>query len=153
MFEGHLRNHSVIMKIPKKVLRHGVTNCSSGQLCATSNIKNREIEYDHGAKYCYLRAESGEFLIYKRGHKVKDLHLEPPPSPPKQEHYVVAEMRFPDGCHLDYTYNKNYLERVTFCGNRGDHLSHIILEYPSDFASNPQLSLSGEDGGLFSTNT
>ena len=136
VFNGRFKEK---MKISKKQLQYGVTNCSTGILSSRTNIRNKRFVYRYNyAKHCELYEESGEMLTYK---------LVSSKSTQEKYSYSISKNLFPSGCSIVYDYDsKKRLSQVTSTGQNENPLSHIEWIYPADFKSTPKLTLLSSDG-------
>ena len=104
------------LKLNKKLLRYGVTNCSSRTLSARNNIANRILKYD--GKHCKLFTEGGEILDYKR--KSGDSY--------KAKYYLNTVLH-PNGCFKKNVYDGKLLTQVLFKGKTGNILGYLRFSY------------------------
>jgi len=127
------------MRIRKKQLRYGVTNCSSGVLSSLNNIKNKRLYYRDKARHCELHDESGEILLYKRTTESTAV-----PS------YAISEIILPNGCSLTYDYKhvenkEDRIERIVARGRNKKTLSSVTCSYSKNYESKPDLTLISSD--------
>lgn len=134
LFQGHTNRG---LKLDRKQLQYGVTNCSAGILNSRTNIKNKKLSYSrYGAKHCELKEESGENLLYKcisssRGKRLR---------------YTVNKNLLPTGCSFAYEYDeKDRLLRVISKGQNENFISRIKWIYPRYFKETPELTLLSSD--------
>ena len=122
------------LKVSKKQLQYGVTNCSSGNLSSHTNIKNKKLKYRRGARHCELVEENGEKLIYKRFN-----------DGPDECKYVIDKNILPNGCSIAYDYDhKDRISYVTLKGRNDNFLCNFRWLYPSH--SNKELTLESSNG-------
>ncbi|MBA2729033.1 MAG: hypothetical protein H0U49_12785, partial [Parachlamydiaceae bacterium] len=127
------------MRIRKKQLRYGVTNCSSSVLTSLNNIKNKRLYYSDRARHCELHNESGEILLYKRTTPSNQV-----PS------YSISDNLLPTGCSLSYKYDhddegNDRIECVTSKGRKKAKISDIKCSYPKNYKLKPNLTIVSSD--------
>jgi RHS repeat-associated protein len=133
------RSRQAFLKIAKKQLRFGVTNCSTGELSSQTNIKNKKLFHTDLSTQCELQNESGEKLSYALTKKNYNTD--------HQRDFTVRNIQSPNGCSYKYDYDtRDRLSRVTSKGGTGKELGFIEWIYPHKFKDTPQLKLASSNG-------